>query len=53
MAIRCKTGTRRCKDGKCYKKKAWRKKTAKKRCPKGTRKCRNNKCLKSRRVEVL
>jgi len=41
---RCKKHTRRCVNGKCYKKKAWRKRTAKARCARGTRKCSDNKC---------
>ena len=43
---RCRKSTRRCVDGKCYRKKTWRKRTPKKKCAKGTRKCRDNKCHK-------
>jgi hypothetical protein len=48
MAERCAKKTRRCINGLCYKKKAWRKKTAKKRCTNGTRRCRDNKCHKKK-----
>jgi len=46
MPTRCEKRTRRCVDGKCYRKKTNRKKTAKKRCKVGTRRCRDNKCHK-------
>lgn len=50
MATRCKKGTRKCVDGRCYKKKKlsnFSKKTFAK-CKKGTRRCRDLKCRRKK-----
>lgn len=47
---RCKKGTRKCVNGRCYKKKSVRhfsKKNLKK-CNKGTRRCRDLKCHRAK-----
>lgn len=43
---KCRTGRRKCKDNRCYRKKA--NATKKGRCRKGTRRCRDNKCHKKK-----
>lgn len=45
---RCKKGTRKCVNGKCYKSKKLHhfSKNKIKKCKKGTRKCRDLKCYK-------
>ena len=49
---KCRKGSRKCMDGKCYKKRRvhhFSKKT-KKRCRIGTRKCSDLKCRRTKRV---
>lgn len=50
---KCRKGTRKCMDGKCYKKKRvhhFSSKKTKKRCRSGTRKCSDLKCRRTKRV---
>ena len=49
---KCKPKTRKCVDGKCYRKKRWRKKSKKPRCKTGTRRCRDNKCHTIKKIDL-